>query len=215
MTSHKRPRSPISLRMKVLATVGAVGATASVAGLGTFGTFTSTTTAQAPTYASGTVVLDYGVGGTTNRLATGASLMAPGDTSARMFTLRNNGTLAMANTTLNVSATTSSLLNSDATNGLTLKIDKCSVAWVETGVSAPFTYTCGGTTTAILAATPLATVISTPPVISTNLSSFTAAGTDNLVATFTLPSVAANTVQGLSSALSLTFTGTQRAATSV
>lgn len=202
----------LSLRTKVLASVALIGTTAAITGLGTFGTFTSTTAAQTPTYTSGTVVLDYGASGTTNRLATGATGMAPGDTAQRGFTLRNNGTLAMASTTLTLTATTSSLLNSDATNGLTVKIDKCSVVWVETGTTAPFTYTCAGTSTSVLATTPLATVIATPPVISTGLSSLTAAGVDNLVMTYTLPASASNTVQGLSSALNLSFTGTQRAA---
>lgn len=119
----------------------------------------------------------------------------------------------MASTSFTVTATTSSALNTSATMGLTVKIDKCSVAWVETGAVAPFTYTCGGTTTSVLAATPLATAIATPPVITTGLASLAAAGSDNLVMTFTLPAGADNTMQGLSSALSMTFTGTQRAAT--
>lgn len=207
----KRAKARTSTRAKVLATVAVIGGTAGIAGLGTFGTFTSTTSAQSQTDASGTVILDHGV--ITNRLSVGATDLAPGDTLQRGFGLRNNGSLDMASITLGISATSSSALDTDATNGLEVKIDKCSAAWVEVGVSAPFTYTCPGTTTAVLAYTPVATVKATPQSLA-GLAALTAAGTDNLVATVRLPSTAGNTLQGLSSTLSISFTGTQRAATS-
>ena len=85
-------------------------------------------------------------------------------------------------------------------------LDKCSVAWTETG-GPPYTYTCGGTTTSVLASA---------PVIGTNLTLSNlalTAGTDNFVrVTLTLPTVAPNTLQGQSSVIQYAFTATQRAA---
>jgi hypothetical protein len=206
----KRAKARTSTRAKVLATVAVLGGTAGIAGLGTFGTFTSTTAAQSQTDSTGTVILDHGV--LTNRLSVGATDIAPGDTLQRGFALRNNGSLDMASIVMNVSAPTSSALDTDATNGLDVKIDKCSIAWVES-LTTPYTYTCAGTTTSILAYTPVATIKATPATLG-GLAALTSGSTDQLVATVRLPSAAGNTLQGLSSTLSITFTGTQRAATS-
>src|SRR5689334_2980954 len=112
----KRAKARTSTRAKVLATVAVIGGTAGIAGLGTFGTFTSTTAAQSQTDSTGTVILDHGV--LTNRLSVGATDIAPGDTLQRGFALRNNGSLDMASIVMNVSAPTSSALDTDATNGL-------------------------------------------------------------------------------------------------
>jgi hypothetical protein len=46
-----------------------------------------------------------------------------------------------------------------------------------------------------------------------NLTTTTAGNTDNLLATLTFPSAAGNTFQGLSSTITFSFTGTQRAGT--
>jgi hypothetical protein len=120
--------------------------------------------------------------------------------------LKNTGNLALASITLSTSASPSSLLDTDTTNGLQMVIDRCSVAWTESG-GPPYTYTCGGTTSSVLASA---------PVIGTNLalSNLTlTAGTDNFVrVTLTLPSAAPNTLQGQSSTISYAFTATQRAA---
>jgi hypothetical protein len=188
-----------------------IGGTAAVVGLGTFGAWTSTTTAETPTYSGGTVTLDYGAAGTTNRLSLGATAMAPGDTAQRGFTLRNSGTLNFATVSLGITASPTSLLDSDATNGLTVKVQKCSSGFVESA-STPYTHSCAGTLTTVLAATPVATVKATPPAL-TGLSSLTAGASDNLKATFELPAAANNTVQGLSSTLSISFTATQRTQT--
>src|SRR5437660_8481210 len=129
---------------KLLLTVAVLGATASIAGLGTFATFTSSTSAS-HTVASGTVVIALGASGSANRLSVGATGLAPGDTLERAVDVINNGTIDMASVTLATTATASSLLDTDATNGLQMVIDKCSVAWTEAGP--PYTYTCSGTLT--------------------------------------------------------------------
>ncbi|HEV7864144.1 MAG TPA: hypothetical protein VGR20_15645, partial [Acidimicrobiia bacterium] len=121
----------------------------------------------------------------------------------------NTGSQDLASVGLTTTASPSSLLDTDATNGLQMVIDRCSVAWTESGVSPAFTYTCGGSTT---------TIITTRAVIQSalamaSLSALTAAGTDHLRLTLTFPSTAGATFQGLSSTLTYSFLGTQRAGT--
>jgi hypothetical protein len=97
------------------------------------------------------------------------------------------------------------VLTSDAVNGLQLGIKSCSVAWTQGGTAQAPTYTCSGTTT---------TILSGPAINNAALSgpaALTAGGTDYLTFTVSLPSTADNTFQGKSAALSLVFTGTQRA----
>lgn len=89
-------------------------------------------------------------------------------------------------------------------------IDKCSVAWTEAGSSPAFTYTCGGTTTSVLASQ----AVIGSAISLANLSSLTAGSTDRLRLTLTLPSGAGNTFQNITSTISYGFTGTQRTATS-
>ena len=192
---------------KVLATVAVLGAAASIAGLGTFATFTSTTSAS-HTVSSGTVTIALGAtGASTNRLNVDASAIAPGDTIQRSVDLLNQGTLDLASVTLTTSASPSSLLDTDTSNGLQMAIDKCSVAWTEAGP--PYTYTCSGSTSTVLASRP---VIGSNLTLS-NLSALTAGATDHLRVTLTFPSGAGNTLQNQSSTITYAFTGTQRAAT--
>jgi spore coat-associated protein N len=192
---------------KLLATAAVLAAAASIAGLGTFATFTSTTSVS-HTISSGTVTIALGAtGASTNRLNVNATAIAPGDTIQRSVDLINQGTLGLASVTLTTSATSSSLLDTDTTNGLQMVIDKCSVAWTEAGP--PYTYTCGGSTSSVLASRP---VIGSNLALS-NLGSLTAGATDHLRVTLTFPSGAPNTLQNQSSTISYAFTGTQRTAT--
>jgi predicted ribosomally synthesized peptide with SipW-like signal peptide len=197
----------LSTGNKLIATIAILGAAASIAGLGTYATFTSTTS-QSHTIASGTVTIALGAtGASTNRLNIGASALAPGDTIQRSVDLTNSGSLDLASVSLTTTAAPSSLLDTDATNGLQMVIDKCSVAWTEAGP--PYTYTCGGTTSSVVASR---AVIGAGIALS-NLGSTTAGATDHLRVTLTLPSGAGNTLQNQSSTISYAFTGTQRAAT--
>jgi spore coat-associated protein N len=196
-----------STSKKLLATIAIVGAAASIAGLGTYATFTSTTS-QSHTVSSGTVTIALGAtGAATNRLNIGASALAPGDTIQRSVDLTNSGSLDLASITLTTTASPSSLLDTDTTNGLQMVIDKCSVAWTESGP--PYTYTCSGTNTNVLASRPVIGNNVTLP----GLGALTNGGTDHLKVTLTLPSGAGNTLQNQSSTITYAFTGTQRAAT--
>jgi spore coat-associated protein N len=192
---------------KLLLTAAVLGATASIAGLGTFATFTSSTSAS-HTVSSGTVTIALGAtGASTNRLNVDATAIAPGDTIQRSVDLINQGTLNLASVTVTTQATTSSVLDTDATNGLQMVIDKCSQAWSEAGP--PYTYTCGASTSTVLSSR---AVIQSGVSLS-NLSALTAGNTDHLRVTLTFPSGAGNSFQNKSSTIQYTFTGTQRAAT--
>jgi spore coat-associated protein N len=192
---------------KLVATVAILGAAASIAGFGTYATWTSTTS-QSHTISSGTVTIALGAtGAATNRLNIGASGLAPGDTIQRSVDLTNSGSIDLASVTLTTTASPSSLLDTDTSNGLQMVIDKCSAAWTESGP--PYTYTCSGSTS---------TLVSSRPVIGSNLSlgslaALSVGGTDHLRVTLTLPGGAPNTLQNQSSTISYAFTGTQRAAT--
>jgi len=188
---------------KLIASLAVLGAAAAIAGLGTYATFTSSTSAS-HTIATGTLSL---TSGPTNRLGTGASLVAAGDSMQRAIDLNYAGSISFGSATLTTNATTSSALDTDATDGLHMAIDKCSVAWTESGP--PYTYTCSGTTSSVLASA---------PVIGSNLAlsnlTLTAGSTDHLRVTVTLPGTAGNSLQNLSSTIAYTFTGVQRAGTS-
>jgi len=188
---------------KLIASLAVLGAAAAIAGLGTYATFTSSTSAS-HTIATGTLSL---TSGPTNRLGTGASLVAAGDSMQRAIDLNYAGSISFGSATLTTNATTSSALDTDATDGLHMAIDKCSVAWTESGP--PYTYTCSGTTSSVLASA---------PVIGSNLAlsnlTLTAGSTDHLRVTVTLPGTAGNSFENLSSTIAYTFTGVQRAGTS-
>src|SRR6266516_2414559 len=128
---------------KIVLSIAIVAAAAGIAGLGTFATFTSSTSAT-HSIASGTLTFTAPF----RRLVTGDSPIAAGDTMQRAIDLNYAGSIAFSAVTLTTSASPSSLLDTDATNGLQLVIDKCSVAWTESGP--PYTYTCGGSTTSVL-----------------------------------------------------------------
>ena len=195
--------SPGATSNKVIASIALVCAAAAIAGLGTFATFTSSTSTS-HTITSGTLSL---TSGPTNRLGTGASTIAAGDSMQRAIDLNYAGSISFGSATLTTSASASSALDTDATDGLHIAIDKCSVAWTESGP--PYTYTCGGSTSTVLASSP---VIGSNVALS-NLT-LTAGSTDHLRVTVTLPSTAGNTFQNLSSTVGYTFTGVQRAGTS-
>ena len=206
-SSLAAPGHPHSQRRKVVGTLAALVATASMARLFTFATFTSATSASSSA-ASGTVVIALGG---SNRLTVNASGLVPTDTIQRGVDLSNTGTQNLVSLTLTVAATSSSLLDTDATNGLQMLIDRCTVAWTEAGngTTTPYTYTCSGS---------IQTVVLSAAVVGSNISlssqvtpaALTAGGTDHLRVTLTLPSTAPNTMQGLTSTLQYTFTGTQR-----
>lgn len=199
----------LSTPKKILLSLAAVGAAASIAGLGTYATFTSSTSAS-DAIASGTVAIALGTGGSAdNRLTIGATGLVPGDSLQRRVKLTNaSGNENLASITLTTTASPSTLLDTDATNGLQMKIERCAGTWTESAV--PYTYTCSGAKSDVLAQR--AIIGST--LALTGMVALTNGSTDDMVVTATLPSTAGNTFQTLSSTISYNFTGTQRAAVS-
>lgn len=186
----------------------AVGATATMR---TSATFTAEAQVSQAAVSSSTLTLSVPGAGATNRLTLGASNIVPGDTMQRIVDLTNGGDDDLSAIVLTTTAPTTSDLDTDATHGLQITIDKCSSAWTESGSSPAFTYTCDNpaTTSSVLASR---AVIGSSLALS-NLSALTAGSTDHLRVRLTLPATAGNTFQGDTSAITYTFTGTQRAAT--
>lgn len=118
----------------------------------------------------------------------------------KIATLTNNGNSALHNVTLTASTTTPSLLTTEATLGLQLKVESCSTGW--TGTASP--YGCSGTPE----------VLASGPIISSNVllnvASLATGRADNLRVTTSLPVEAPNTFKGATSTIKFDFTGTQR-----
>src|SRR5947209_7001767 len=191
---HRTPRR-LGLSGKLTLSVAALVTTASLATAATYASWTSSAS-QSPTVSSGTVTVNLGAtGASTNRLNVNASGIAPGDTIKRSVDLINAGTLDLASVTLTTTATVSSTLDTDTTNGLQVQLDVCSVAWTESGVSPAFSYTCSGTTSAVIASR---AIIGSNLAMS-NLTATTHGNTDHLLVTLTLPGGSGSPLQGHSS----------------
>ena len=206
-----------------------VGGTGLIVG-GVFASFTDTTSAGPQAITSGKVVLAVGP---TNDATIAATSIAPGDTIPREVDLNSTGaTLNDASITLGITASPTSLLDTDTTNGLQVTVQTCSVAWTRVAGPPP-TYTCGGTTVTVLASTSVKS-LETAPATLTPLLSLSAGGQDWVVMTFSLPvgapgnigqvstlcsgtvggTSATENLEGCSSTLTYNFTATQRTAAS-
>jgi spore coat-associated protein N len=222
-------------RRKIVLSIALLLAAAAVLIGGAFATFTNTATAGSQAITSGTIKLATGP---TNDAATGATNIAAGDTISREIDLNSTGSgLADKEITLKFSAAPTSLLDTDATNGLQLDIQSCSVAWTRVVEKAPppaFKYTCTGTTTVVkiggLASTSVSALETTPAKLEA-LKSLAGGGQDFLVFTLTLPegapgdlskvatpcsgvaggTVATENLEGCASTLTYTFQAVQRA----
>lgn len=201
---------------KVLLSLAALGTTGAIAGLGTFATFTSTTSASQRVTA-GTVSVALGSAGTAaNRLTIAATGIVPGDTISRAVDLTNSSSDALGAVSVTTTATASSLLDTDATNGLQMTVQRCPTAWTENATNAPaYTYSCTGSSYVLGSSGTSGGV----PVIRTaaalaGLNALTAASSvDHLLVSLYLPLSAPNTMQGLTSTIQYSFTGTQRTGT--
>ncbi len=172
--------------------------------------------ASPQTITSGSLTLtltNNGVG-----FSSGISGLAQGNTVNRYVTLTNGGSLAGATLTFTAAVGASTTLSTDATNGLQAKLDHCDVAWTPT----PSPGSCGGTTTPLMALTSLSALIAAP-VALTGFSAVPAGQVVNVRLAVSLPAtnvetatngvLSSPTIQGLSSAVTWTFTEAQRTAT--
>src|SRR6266851_8729073 len=143
-TPNTKPGRRADRRRIVLSIALVLGAAGALIG-GAFATFTASVTAGPQAITSGTIKLAVGP---VNDVATGATNIAAGDTIAREADLNATGaTLASKEITLKFSASPTSLLDTDPTNGLQVSVKACTVAWTRKVETPPpaFKYTCGGT----------------------------------------------------------------------
>lgn len=181
-----------------VAASGAIALTAAaLAGTGTFGTFSSTATAAPVAVQDGTVVVGVAAGDGSAAVPLSYAV-DPGSSTTQLLDLVDGGTADLSSVTLATVATTSSILDTNQTDGLQMTVQSCSVRWAAD-------QTCAGTQRTVLASGP---VVRTAPL--TGLLSLAAGATDHLAVTMALPTSAGNAFRSQSSQLSLVFTGVQR-----
>ena len=199
-TSEGRRRYVAAAR--IVGTAGVLGVAAAIAGLGTFGAFTASSTPVGTTVDSGVLSINLTDAGDSLSMPFGDTLFLAGDSRSYRVDLVNDGNTALSALTMSATATASSVLDTDPTNGLQLQVKSCSSAWSV----ADSIYTCGGTERSFY---------SGPIVVANqtlaNAASLTAGQIEHLLLTASLPSTATgDAYEGASSSLSFVFSGTQR-----
>ena len=207
------------LRKVTLTSVGlGISGVAVVGGIGlisnsVFAGLTATATSVPQSVTSQTMKLTQSASGSTAGFSSSISNMAPDDIIYRYIDLKNVGSMNGTALTLRLADSATSTLTSNASIGLQVQIDECSVAW-------SVTYTCTGDTTSVLAATS-ANALTTAD-RSLTVASLAAGATSKLRIKLSIPtssevttngSLPATTVQGQTSNLTWTFTEAQRVAT--
>jgi len=192
---------------KIVGSAAILGVAAAVAGLGTYSTFTDSTAPVATGVTSGVLSISLMDGASVATAPFQGGTFMAGDSVSKALDLVNDGDTPLASVTMRSWATESSVLDTDKANGLQLTVSSCPVAWTETVVNKVATYSCAsGATT--LAHGPAVASSTLPTLASVN-----AKGTDRLVVTLSLPGTAGNEFQGKTSALSISFTGSQKTGT--
>jgi hypothetical protein len=107
---------------------------------------------------SGSLSLTLASGAGSAGFSTSIAKMIPGDTQYRYVTYTQAGTSTALLPKIRLTDANSNLLTSDAVRGLKLTINRCTVAWTVTA-GTPGVGTCtSGTSSIVLATTPLATI---------------------------------------------------------
>ena len=110
----------------------------------------------------------------------------------RAVTLTNTAASSpLSSVTLDTTATVSSILDTNTTNGLQLDVKSCTMAWTQGGTATAPTYTCAGGTVTDLGTTP---VVSNRTLAGLN--SLKPGGTDHLIFSISLPTAADNALPG-------------------
>jgi hypothetical protein len=123
--------------------------------------------------------------------------LSPGSSTDELLNLLNGGS-SIATIAATVTTSSSTLLDTDATNGLQVEIDRCSTQWQQTvtGASA----VCNASSSVIFTSTPLASANgASPTLISSGLSALSSGGVDHLRIRFSLPASAPSGYSGLTS----------------
>ena len=208
-----------SIGLKVVIVSAATLGGAALVSSSVFASLTATAFNTSPqSVSTGTLKLSQapsGVAGLTGGFLTAIAAMAPGDTVNRFVDVTNAGTLAGQTMTFKVAEATSSVLTSDATNGLQVIVKECTVVYT-TG-----TGLCSGAETTAIASTSANTLLGAQTI---NFASLNPSGITHLRIIITLPALLSEvsvnggtpigiTVQGITAALTWTLTETQRTAT--
>jgi spore coat-associated protein N len=197
-----------------IATAAAVGSVALVSSsvLATLTATASNTSGGSVT--SGTLSLTQAASttsGITGGFSTAITGLAPGDRVNRYVVLTNDGTVDGSSMTLGAVGTGSNTLTTDGTKGLQATVNQCSVAWSASG-------TCSETQTVVMASTSLLS-LATPATLTLQANSLLSGAVIHLQIGISLPTISevtvngvapVGTIQGLSTALTWTFTQTQR-----
>ena len=205
----------MNLTARTILRPGRWGATAGVAliaiGLLSFNAFAWFTAEQNVTHDtdSGTMTLTLGsTGSVTNRFNIASTDIAPGDTIQRTLTVTAGGSVTMDDIALEITAPTTSLLDSNA-NGLQVIVERCPGGqWSESGP--PYTYSCGGGASTVYSSR---SVMQAKADGVVNLTGENTSGANYLRVTLTFSTAADDTFQNLASQLEFTWTGDQRAGT--
>lgn len=202
MAEHRAPRrrrhrSTRSVRVRALLTLGLL---VGLVVTGTSAFWTDDVTITGSTFTSGTLDLQVNDADSYATTTLGMSLMVPGNTSAEVLTVKNNGTVPLKYTlTGGLTGTDAAAFSADSAVRLTV------VAGGSKSGSGN-TSTCTGGTT-IYGPTALTTTTTTS-LIGTPRGPLAAAGTEALCFQITFSSTAASSLQGKTATATFTATGT-------
>jgi predicted ribosomally synthesized peptide with SipW-like signal peptide len=195
----RRARRRTSVRVRALLALGIAGGALAT---GSFAFWTDDVTITGTTFTSG--VLDLQVNAsdsyTTTTLGMSATPMLPGNTSAEVLTVKNNGTVPLKYTL------TGGLTGTDAATYSTAAALKLTIVSGGTRSGTGNAATCTGGTT-IYGPTALTSTTSTA-IIGTRRGPIAVAGTEALCFQITFDAAAASSLQGKTASATFTATGT-------
>ena len=199
--THRARRTPLwrSTRMRALLSLGLVTA---IFVTGTYAYWTDDVTITGTTFTAGTLDLQVNDQDsyTTSTLGMASTPMVPGDTSAEVLTLRNNGTVPLKYTL------TGGLTGTDATEFHTAAALELTIVAGATRSGSDNTATCTGGTVVV---GPIAlTNITSTAIIGTRRGPVAAAGTEALCFQVAFKATAPSTLQGKTATATFTAIGT-------
>jgi predicted ribosomally synthesized peptide with SipW-like signal peptide len=201
MGEHRRSRSAWwrSRRVRALLSLGLLGSALVV---GTYAYWTDDVTISGTTFTTGTLDLQVNSSDSysTTTLGMSSTPMVPGNTSAEVLTVKNNGTVPLKYTL------TGGLAGTDAAAFNTAAALKLTVVSGGTRSGSGNAATCTGGTT-IYGPTAL-TNVTTTAIIGTRRGPVAAAGTEALCFQITFDTAAPSTLQGKTATATFTATGT-------
>lgn len=201
MGEHRRPRSAgwRTRRVRALLSLGLLGSALAV---GTYAYWTDDVTISGTTFTTGTLDLQVNASDSysTTTLGMSSTPMVPGNTSAEVLTVKNNGTVPLKYTL------TGGLAGTDAAAFNTAAALKLTVVSGGTRSGSGNAATCTGGTT-IYGPTAL-TNVTTTAIIGTRRGPVAAAGTEALCFQVTFDAAAPSTLQAKTATATFTATGT-------